>query len=356
MTADKRLSIVFVVPRFHTNLYFATKALVERGHAVHLFCRNAAGIEDHTLVTPRYFGPHATVREIWSALRAASPDLLLVRQVEGLSPATTAYGYLHGIATYAYDQRPLDRRRSLRKIAVDLVRGRPMRRVTPVPGLGQGARQDRLARYLPFPVERNPAVPLRQRPPGDPVRIICVGKLTQPRKNQRLLLEALDNLDPGLAWAVTLVGSAKADVGGADPNHLADLMALAARPRSGRRTVAILEDVPFAEMPALYAAHDICVLPSRAEPLGTAPLEAMAYGCVPVISTECGTAGCITDGRDGLLVDVSSRHDLERVLAELITGPERLAALGTAARATAEGDLGMERFVGRVEALIASRD
>lgn len=108
---------------------------------------------------PRYFAPDATRKEIWSALRAAAPDLLLVRQVEGLSAAVTAYGYRHDIPTYAYDQRPLDRRRSLRKIAMDLVRGRPMRRVTPVPGLGRSTPKDRLAVYLPFPVERDAAVP-----------------------------------------------------------------------------------------------------------------------------------------------------------------------------------------------------
>ena len=56
-------------------------------------------------------------------------------------------------------------------------------------------------------------------------------------------------------------------------------------------------------MPEVYAAHDICILPSFAEPLGTSPVEAMAYGTVPIISAQCGSAGYLTSGRDGFVFD-----------------------------------------------------
>lgn len=354
MTCPFPASVVFVVPRFHTNLYFATKALLDRGHRVTLLCSNAEGIEDHGLLTPVLLPPGTSARTVWSHLGRLSPDLLLVRRVPGLSPVAAAYGLLNRIPTFAYDQRPLTEVRSWRKIAADAVRGRPARRVTPVRGLDHAAPSDRFAVYLPFPVERLGEATEERRPSSRPLRILCVGKLTQPRKNHLLLLDALDALPDDCGWHLTLAGSSSQAVGGADAGHLARLQEAAARNRPGR-SVTIRTDVPFAEMPGLYARHDVCVLPARAEPLGSSPLEAMAYGCVPVISSACGSAGSLTPGVDGLVVDVGTPEGLREALEGLARNRKRTEALGRAARATAEGELGPARFAARVEALIANR-
>jgi glycosyltransferase involved in cell wall biosynthesis len=104
-------------------------------------------------------------------------------------------------------------------------------------------------------------------------------------------------------------------------------------------------------MPALYARADICVLPSLGEPLGTAPVEAMAYGAVPVISTGAGSAGYLTEGRDGLRVDVDEPGALATALHQLVNDAPYRARLAAGARATAEGELGAARFLERLEAL-----
>ena len=64
------------------------------------------------------------------------------------------------------------------------------------------------------------------------------------------------------------------------------------------------------EMAALLGAHDAMVLPSRYEGLSIAMLEAMAHGCVPIV-TRCdsGSAEAIEHERSGLIADVSPDAD-----------------------------------------------
>jgi glycosyltransferase involved in cell wall biosynthesis len=61
--------------------------------------------------------------------------------------------------------------------------------------------------------------------------------------------------------------------------------------------------VPPAEVPALYAAADVFVNPTRAEGFGFTNAEAQGFG-VPVISTRRGAIPeVVDDGRTGLLLD-----------------------------------------------------
>jgi glycosyltransferase involved in cell wall biosynthesis len=69
----------------------------------------------------------------------------------------------------------------------------------------------------------------------------------------------------------------------------ADVVALAARPDVAPVTY-LTEDLPAAELPALYRAADVVVLPYRAEGFCLPALEAMACG-VPVIHTAAGPTG-----------------------------------------------------------------
>ncbi|WP_145963062.1 hypothetical protein [Mangrovicoccus ximenensis] len=79
--------ILFVAPRFHTNLFFATKALVEAGHEVEVFVPKREPAEDWSFVTPRIFAPGTPGREIRRAVRDFAPDLALVRHARPVSGA-----------------------------------------------------------------------------------------------------------------------------------------------------------------------------------------------------------------------------------------------------------------------------
>ena len=81
----------------------------------------------------------------------------------------------------------------------------------------------------------------------------------------------------------------------------------------------------------LLAAADVFVLPSRAEGLGVAALEAMAAGRPVVASRVGGLADAVVDGRTGLLVPPGDAIALGAALERLLHEPElraRLAAAG----------------------------
>jgi glycosyltransferase involved in cell wall biosynthesis len=86
-------------------------------------------------------------------------------------------------------------------------------------------------------------------------------------------------------------------------------------------------------MPAVYAAMDIFVLPSLNEGLPMTVLEAMAAS-KPVIATKVGAIGSvIKDGENGLLVNAKDSEGLRNAIASLLSDPERRQRLGDQAHA-----------------------
>lgn len=86
-------------------------------------------------------------------------------------------------------------------------------------------------------------------------------------------------------------------------------------------------------MPAVYAAMDIFVLPSLNEGLPMTVLEAMAAS-KPVIATRVGAIpSVIKDGENGLLVAPKDPEGLRNAIASLLNDPERRRRLGDQAHA-----------------------
>ena len=65
---------------------------------------------------------------------------------------------------------------------------------------------------------------------------------------------------------------------------------------------------------ALYRTADVCVFPSRFEPLGNVVIQAWAHGLPVVAAASAGPAALIRDGEDGLLVPVDDPEALARAL------------------------------------------
>lgn len=80
------------------------------------------------------------------------------------------------------------------------------------------------------------------------------------------------------------------------------------------------------DMPALYAQADVMALASQRDAYGLACAEAMACGCVPVVSGDGGMAAIVRHGVDGWLVDCERKDEF-------------LVAMGHAYKAKAVGTL-----------------
>lgn len=86
-------------------------------------------------------------------------------------------------------------------------------------------------------------------------------------------------------------------------------------------------------MPGVYAAMDIFVLPSLNEGLPMTVLEAMAAS-KPVIATRVGAIpSVIRDGENGLLVDPKNSEGLRNTIANLLVDPECRRRMGDQAHA-----------------------
>ncbi|WP_172200949.1 glycosyltransferase family 4 protein [Niveibacterium sp. COAC-50] len=96
---------------------------------------------------------------------------------------------------------------------------------------------------------------------------------------------------------------------------------------------------PQQDVSPIYRAADGFVFPAVYEPFGNVVLEAMASGLPTITSPSCGAESLIEHGANGWLADGFDRESLRAALAELMTtvgSPERLAAIASAARRTAE--------------------
>lgn len=150
-----------------------------------------------------------------------------------------------------------------------------------------------------------------------------VGRL-EPSKGQDILIRALATLKgefPDIH--LLLPGEPPCEAKGYDR----ELRRLAS-------TLGLDDEVHFigfqANIAAVYAALDICVLASRKESFGLVLLEAMAMG-VPLVATAAGgVPEIIEDGMSGLLVPPGDPEALAYAIRRLIQDPEQRQRLSRA--------------------------
>ena len=87
------------------------------------------------------------------------------------------------------------------------------------------------------------------------------------------------------------------------------------------------------DMPGVYAAIDVAVLPTYREGLPNVALECGAMG-VPIVATRVtGCIDAVLDGISGLLVEPKNPDELASAVCTLLTHPEQREAFGAAAHA-----------------------
>jgi glycosyltransferase involved in cell wall biosynthesis len=185
------------------------------------------------------------------------------------------------------------------------------------------------------------AAPLPVRAPGEVVLVHPA--VLGPRKQQHVAIEALAALPPSaVLW---LCGSTAP---GGDPSYERELHALAAR-------LGVVDRVRFlgwrADVPAVLAAADVAVLPSRMESFGLVLAEAMALGKPCAGAAVGGIPEVVEDGVTGV-VATPEPAPFAAALAPLVASPELRRRMGEAGRRRVAERFGVERQAAAVAALL----
>src|SRR6202045_4052199 len=114
---------------------------------------------------------------------------------------------------------------------------------------------------------------------------------------------------------------------------------------SAQSSISVRPFISRAEMPELYAQHDIFVLPSLVEGMPLVLLEAMASGLAVVTTESSGMTDLVEDGHDGLLTIPGDADSLAVALSALCGNSQLRHKLGCAAQEK------MKRFTWKLSAL-----
>jgi glycosyltransferase involved in cell wall biosynthesis len=162
-----------------------------------------------------------------------------------------------------------------------------------------------------------------------------VGRLAPEKDYPRLVAALAPILTRRFQLVLVGEGGARAAIERAVPTYAAAYVTL----------TGIRRDVP-----ALLAAFDVFVLPSRTEGLPLAVPEAMASE-LPIVATAVGGLPSVLSDASGILVPPGDGEALRRAIEDLARDPARRRAMGAAARLEALGAFAVERMADAYERL-----
>ncbi|MGE5072014.1 MAG: glycosyltransferase [Anaerolineae bacterium] len=131
---------------------------------------------------------------------------------------------------------------------------------------------------------------------------------------------------------------------------LKDFQGLARSLRLGEDRVRFTGFIPNEELHVLLNSVDVFTMPSEAELLSIASLEAMACGRPVLLADAVALPELVTPGVNGYLFKPGDPADAARCMEQLADHPERWAEMGAASAARAQ-EHGLERTVSRYEEL-----
>jgi glycosyltransferase involved in cell wall biosynthesis len=169
--------------------------------------------------------------------------------------------------------------------------------------------------FAAAPAEVAPADRSGLRTPKDAPLLLAMGRLHESKAHD-VALQALAKLSDAFLW-----------IAGTGPEE-ARLKAMAA-------ALGVMPRVRFlgwrTDASALYRAADVCLFPSRYEPLGNVVIQAWAHGLPVAAAASQGPGALIDDGKDGLLVPVDDPEALADAASRLLADAslrKRLAGRG----------------------------
>lgn len=105
------------------------------------------------------------------------------------------------------------------------------------------------------------------------------------------------------------------------------------------------------EMPEFWKTCDIVVSTSESEGMGLSVLEAMSFGCVPVVTNTAGMKRFIADGKNGYIVGIGDMGLLAARIKELSANRTRLKEMSKRACRTIQEKCAPEEYLDYLKTL-----
>jgi len=366
------MKIAFFQKNFHPNSVGIFQGLLEHGHEVLNVVQYLTGSKSGntsvgvtTVELPygrvsswAFFGKKKlldrrglpNVRRLVRLLRDFRPEVVIVKEIRGVSLAVIAVARFLGVIPVLFSDKPKTAKKSpLLAVLGGLVLPRRKFHMGHFGSVGHffplgWALGESL--LLTYPVRPNPQGP---KPPVDgafePVRIVTVSSLSNRRKLLTMLTEAV--IASGLAHRVTVTYIGLGDESSHFYKEIREREAAA-----GLAPSAFLFNLPHHEVLLRLREFDIFVLPARNELFGVVVPEAMAQGLPVVCSTTTGARVCFEDGISGLTFASGSLEGLTEQLARLIEDTKLRGDMGRAAHERVTKHLAPDVWVRRLESLV----
>lgn len=173
--------------------------------------------------------------------------------------------------------------------------------------------------------------------PDNAPLLLAMGRLHDSKAHD-VSLQALVQIPDAWLW-IAGVGPQEAKLRG-----MAEALGVADRVRFlGWRTDAS----------ALYRTADVCVFPSRYEPLGNVVIQAWAHGLPVVAAASQGPGALIHDDDDGVLVPVDDADALAGGIRRLLADPTLRKRMATSGAARVEAEFSEAAVVSQWQTLFA---
>lgn len=370
------MNILFSVHRYHPNHDGLVSGLIEAGHKVSFLVHWSNPTEEHpegvevvvleqAAGSRRLLGTNAeskfrryrvppniaTLRRVFGGIR---PDLIIARDTTLVNYLLFLGCRLRGIGYFQYVQS----HQGFEEVLLRPRIGRVMRLLARV-----GLWPQHTINTTMFGPERPIAgktfdfIPFSLRcigpekanyPSAAPVAVIAVGKLDHPdKRNAELVTLLAPDLRAGRA-TLTIAGLRAREI---TPTYQRLLDTIRAEGVGDRARV--LENLGYDQVRALYAGHDLFIMPNTREVAGIAPVEAMASGLATIFTSDNGTNYFARPGETGFVFRDGDFDDLRGRIAYFLDDIPELGRMGRNARRLIEEQYSPADFERRLMALVA---
>lgn len=163
----------------------------------------------------------------------------------------------------------------------------------------------------------------REENQTDALRIGYAARLVKQQKRAELLVDFIAHLEEkNMDYLFQIAGE----------GECAESIVTYISQNGLQNRVQLLGRLPKSKMDDFWKAQDVFVNVSEYEGTSLSMLEAMAFGCVPVVTDVSGAREFIEEGENGYICDVGDIEGIAECVAELAENRDRLKIYGEKSR------------------------